>query len=1046
MKPLHIKISAFGPYAECTELSFASFGGQGIFLITGDTGAGKTTIFDAIAFALFGEASGNTRTTDTLRSDFAKENEKTFVELTFNHKGKQYCITRNPKYERPKKSGKGFTTETADAVLMKPDNSVITGYKEVTQAIEELLGINYQQFKQIVMIAQGEFLQLLLAGSKDRGDIFRRVFNTEIYKEVQRILKEKDREARQKCDECERSILQYMNGIICPDEPDNPLAQKLAAVNIHMSDEVLELLTNMQLNDKKVYKEEKLQLENLNHAVEKQILRISQAQYTNDLFLKMENVKKQYQELIGRKEEMQQQQGVLEAAEKARYQVLSFEEAFHREKQNKDSLEKGLQELSAAINDLEIREKAVKEAYDYQINKESEREKLAAQISHLCKILPLYDSVDKLEQEVKASDDKLTLLLKEADSLRQKKDNFQNEQKELSKQIAESDGVELQLFKCEKDIEQILRQEKEIVELKEELHRIGILEEEYRKLQEEFQKAETEFSKADSDYRIKEAAFYREQAGILAAVLEEGQPCPVCGSTSHPQLAKQDSAAPSEAELNHLKSENEKCRERMQHASYQAAVKNNEGKTLEEQLRKRAAEYMQAINGDDTIDQLLPKLNQEYDRCMHNKRLKADEKVQFSTQIEKKRIREKRLADVEREMHNLETFVAENNENREGVSSKLAADKGELTALRKGLEHPTKKQAMEILEQWEKDLKILRDNLAKAEGEYHTIQSMLTGKITLQHDYEERFLVSKENIQKVKAAYEERLKICGFVNEAEYQKALKTETEMQAVRVVIEEYKEKIKSVESDFIRLTKETKDKEKQDLDNLEKEKMVLEEGKADLTKSMQLLITRVSTNERIKESLSKAIDNLKEFQEEYLMVNNLSKTANGELAGKQKLAFEQYVQASYFNQILSEANVRLKKMTNNRYELQRRDEATDNRIQTGLEIDVLDNYTGRPRSVKSLSGGESFKASLALALGLSDVVQRYAGGVELETLFVDEGFGALDAESLEQAIQTLTGLAAGNRLVGIISHVSELKERIDRQIVISKSPVGSTIHVIA
>jgi exonuclease SbcC len=250
--------------------------------------------------------------------------------------------------------------------------------------------------------------------------------------------------------------------------------------------------------------------------------------------------------------------------------------------------------------------------------------------------------------------------------------------------------------------------------------------------------------------------------------------------------------------------------------------------------------------------------------------------------------------------------------------------------------------------------------------------------------------------------------------------------------------------VEQDLQRLSKETENKQKQDMELLETVKQKLEQEKRQADESIRTLIARLGTNEPIAKALRKALSNAAVYQQEYLLISNLSKTANGELAGKQKLAFEQYVQASYFNQILIEANKRLKIMTNSRFELLRREDAADLRSQTGLEIDVLDHYTGRIRSVKSLSGGESFKASLSLALGLSDVIQSYAGGVEIDTLFIDEGFGALDAESLEQAIQTLAGLAAGNRLVGIISHVSELKERIDRQVVIQKRNSGSTVHL--
>lgn len=268
---------------------------------------------------------------------------------------------------------------------------------------------------------------------------------------------------------------------------------------------------------------------------------------------------------------------------------------------------------------------------------------------------------------------------------------------------------------------------------------------------------------------------------------------------------------------------------------------------------------------------------------------------------------------------------------------------------------------------------------------------------------------------------------------------------MEELKDFVSQYENDKKTLDQDIKRLTIETKDKKRQDITLLEEYQLGLEQKKQQLETSIQQYATRLGANEPIAKALEKSLHKIGALWTQYQTISNLSKTANGELSGKQKIAFEQYVQASYFNQILIEANKRLKRMTNQRFELLRREESSDLRSQTGLELDVMDYYTGRIRSVKSLSGGESFKASLSLALGLSDVIQSYAGGVEIDTLFIDEGFGALDAESLEQAIQTLSGLASGNRLVGIISHVSELKERIDRQIIIEKNRAGSSIRIL-
>ena len=365
--------------------------------------------------------------------------------------------------------------------------------------------------------------------------------------------------------------------------------------------------------------------------------------------------------------------------------------------------------------------------------------------------------------------------------------------------------------------------------------------------------------------------------------------------------------------------------------------------------------------------------------------------------------------------------------------------------MKSSLEYEDSKQAAASIKKWKLNLGSLKEAFNKAEEAYHSLKNKLDGNNILLTDQRKRLTITTQSKQQAFEAYAAKLIECSFPDEETYHQARKTESEINFLKDSIEKYKNQVKTVEQNIQRLTKETENKERQNMEQLERVKQRLDQEIKQVEDSIKMLIVRSGINVPIAEALDEAIAKADVYQQEYMLVSNLSKTANGELAGRQKLAFEQYVQASYFNRVLFEANKRLKIMSNNRFELRRREEAADLSSKTGLDMDVLDHYTGRIRSVKSLSGGESFKASLSLALGLSDVIQSYAGGVEIDTLFVDEGFGALDSESLEQAIQTLAGLTEGNRLVGIISHVSELKERIDRQLVVKKSNSGSTISVI-
>ncbi|MGI6050715.1 MAG: SbcC/MukB-like Walker B domain-containing protein, partial [Acetivibrionales bacterium] len=403
-----------------------------------------------------------------------------------------------------------------------------------------------------------------------------------------------------------------------------------------------------------------------------------------------------------------------------------------------------------------------------------------------------------------------------------------------------------------------------------------------------------------------------------------------------------------------------------------------------------------------------------------------------------------------KELAHLETSLEELNKDREQkeaeasqMKSQIASKDGQLKEIKQALEYEDKKEAEKVIEDFTARLNAMKEALKEKKELYQEINGKIEANEALLKDAKERFDAAVKDTKQAFSNYRTKLKECGFSDEEAYKRAFKRDEEIHKLEVSIEEYQNEIKAVKQDIERLKKETENKEKKDIELLEKQKQEMEGNKTILEDKIQEIKMRIITNRSISKDLRAAVETAEVKKEEFLLLDNLSRTANGDLSKQERFAFEQYVQAAYFEQILTEANKRLKIMTNNRFKLLRGEEAMDKRKLTGLDIDVLDNYTGKIRTVKSLSGGESFKASLSLALGLSDVVQSNVGGIEVDTLFVDEGFGALDSESIEQAIQTLVGLTAGNRIVGIISHVNELKERIDSQIIIKKSSRGSSIE---
>ncbi|WOO36766.1 SMC family ATPase [Anaerocolumna sp. AGMB13020] len=1048
MKPLKIEMSAFGPYADKVELNLTQLGSQGIFLITGDTGAGKTTIFDAIAFALFGEASGSIRTVDTMRSDFAQPAVKTYVSLNFVHKGKEYSLQRNPRYERPKKNGEGITTEFADAVLTLPGGDVVTGYKEVTGKVSELLGINYRQYKQIAMIAQGEFLQLLLADSKERGEIFRRVFNTELYQSIQRLLKDREREARNKCSSIEQSILQYISGIILSESEDGKTLSVLKEkASIHNAAEIRSELEALITIEQKELASLQQDIKELQSHQAEQIKLITEASHSNQLFRELEETSAKKAQLQKELPLQIERKSNLQQAEKALYTIYPFESNYQKEKDAIGKLTENIAKLERELADKMKALTSAEEVYIFERGKEAEKEELVSAIDHLKKMLPQYDLAENLIQVIQA----LTLvndkIISENKSIEEKQQKLKEQINSLTEELYSLEDVEVRLAVCKQKLKNTEAEMHGLLTVQKSLENIANQNQLLLNLQETFRKADTEYRAAYELFTEKERAFFREQAGILAKDLVEGTPCPVCGSLNHPRQAEMAEDAPSEKELKELRVKCEAARKNMEAMSQSAAAKQTEVRLAIEQFLGEAKKYFEDIS-EFFYTSDISAVNHRIGETLDKQRLELNvtnlEYQTLENQILRKTACKDMLRQAEKTLEENEQTLKENVQSYSNNLSVLSSKNGEYNALKSTLEYSDKEKAETALLLWLEKLRLLKEAYKKAEESYHLLQKETEGLHTLEKEMNARLSEGTEALRIAKKALKEKLADCEFRDLEDYRTNLMTEVQIKELKNHVEEYQDRIKNTEQDIERLLRETEGKQITDITHLEEGKADIENRIAEKEMAIQDIISRLGSNINTEKALLKAINESEALQKEYLQLSLLSRTANGELAGKQKLAFEQYIQATYFHQILLEANKRLKIMTNGRYELLRREEPLDLRSQTGLEINVLDYYTGRTRSVKSLSGGEAFKASLSLALGLSDVIQGHAGGVEIDTLFIDEGFGALDGESLDHALQTLTGLTKGDRLVGIISHVSELKERIDRQIIIQKSSVGSSIRL--
>ena len=796
-------------------------------------------------------------------------------------------------------------------------------------------------------------------------------------------------------------------------------------------------------NDSELRNTCKQQYEKLEKEIAAQITLITRAQYVNKAFADLEETKQKMKELIERSEENTRLKNELLNAETA-LMVYPLEGAYLREKKNEHDLIKSIEKLDADVIVQKRELEVMKTAYLAEKQKEPERETISATIDRLTKTLPQYDAVEQLEKDIKKLSEEQTMLKKAMDAFFQQKETLVEQKTSASNELELLADLEIHLNTYAQEYKQLQATHTDLLRLQTSNAKLNAMHDEYNQLQKQFITAELTFRGINKEYIEKEAAFLREQAGILAASLQEGNPCPVCGSITHPDKAVLGVDAPSEADLLNTKKRNEGARQSMQDVSEKAAAKEAEIQLANEHLIQSVRVYFSEIDASYRLNQISGMVETALNECSQKKNENQSKISQLQEQAVRKNNYKEQLVLLERSLKGNEEATLQNEQRKNKIVADLASKTSELKTRQGAFEYPNRGQTMVAIEGWSNKLKQLKENLQRAEEAYHMLKNNLEGNLTLMADQKERLSDVIQLKAQAFTAYIEKMGHCGFANEETYHSAHKTEQEISTLKFALEQYQNAVTNVEQDLRRLSAETENKQKQDIEQLESNKQKQDLEKQEIDESIQILTARLGTNEPIALALNKSIEDAQAYQSEYLLISNLSKTANGELAGKQKLAFEQYVQASYFNQILNEANKRLLVMTNNRFELLRREDATDFRSQTGLDIDVIDHYTGRIRSVKSLSGGESFKASLSLALGLSDVIQSYAGGVEIDTLFIDEGFGALDTESLEQAIQTLMGLASGNRLVGIISHVSELKERIDRQIVIKKSNVGSSIHL--
>ena len=1097
MRPEKLTISAFGPYADRTEIDFSRLGDGGLYLITGDTGAGKTTIFDAITFALYGQASGQVRDSAMFRSKYADTSTETFVELVFSYQGKKYQVFRSPEYMAPKKRGTGLTMRKAEAQLIYPDErQPVTKARDVTRAVEELLGLDYEQFTQIAMIAQGDFQKLLLAGTAQRGEIFRQIFHTGLYQQVQMKLKDAARSRYRDYDEMRRSIAQYLDGVKCEEtqegaEEFKQLKKAKFEGKLERSLELLQMfIADDELKESALQKKEQAAEKKLREA-ENLLIR---AEQKKGLEQKKTETEHQLSDLapalLRAEEEARKYSDADEKCEKLAGFIREKEEKQKRYQELEDT-EKELVKIRKALEENEKKQKLYEEQENNLSEQQKEEKEILEKFSNVGEQLKeLQFQYDKLYTQKKLYDSCISAEKGFADSERkldelsvqtaQQEQELQNKQEQLKKEKSRLENVELFLKDAENDKEKHERRKKELGSL-------GSMIVEFRNLHDKTgkqQKKYVESAKAAEQqrklYQEMLHSFLDAQAGILAGQLVENEPCPVCGSCDHPhprvlsvQSADQETLDQEKRKLDDMEKdaakqslEAGKLKERRKSAWNQILARTLE---LAVQLPEGKSEAdLCSENFAEGWNLLIPSVKQEMACCQaaleetdnkirdaqKSKSRKAElEKLLEKTETQKEEIcRKKNICDNQRT--ELKTRREENEKQRqaaEGEIRRLAAgDTGDeklsetvnkrldlfLTHIHQKQSDLARKQNMERSTA-DRELKLAGIREARTGNAREAVrleterknQSDKVDNMRAELGDGGKLLLEKE-IREQRQEYKS-LKECGKKSRDTLQK-LQTEREglLSSVKTIEVQLKE-IGEIPETEIR-----------------EQYAQLTRQKTEIADQRKQLFSILDGNREIYQKVQTGRAEMSEAEKEYVWMKNLSDTANGNLNGKAKIELETYIQMAYFDRILRRANIRLLTMSCGQYELKRQEQSENRKEKAGLDLNVIDHYNGTERSVKTLSGGESFQASLSLALGLSDEIQASAGGIRLDSMFVDEGFGSLDEEALAQAVRALSGLAEGHRMVGIISHVAELKERIENKIIVTKQcsgkGVGSSIKI--
>ncbi len=1056
MKPIKLIISAIGPYAgKVPEIEFDAFEEKGMFLISGDTGAGKTTIFDAICFALYGTTSGTYRDTKNLRSEYARDSAQSYVDFYFSHQGREFHVWRQPSYERQKQRGTGVVLEKEKVVLYEEGQAPIEGLTQVNNAVKGLLHIDEKQFKQIVMIAQGEFWDLLNAKTEQRTEILRTIFLTNGYKNIEYKLKDRmDASSRIKVN-AENSIIQHFEDVSASEddalfneleELKNRARQSGSAWNL---DEILDVMERLIVSDRKKLGRMKAELKTAEAELKKTNDDLALAKTNNDFIEKRDRLQKEKENLEQRKTEMDGRILLLDRQKQATRKVNPAYVAWGKKAEEVSSTQR---QIKTTESDLEVALAAVEQAkvaLESAKMREPEAEELKRTISRIDDEEQKYQQKENLEKRRKELEGLDKTNSEEETRLKEDEKSLKEKIESLTKTVRELKDKPTELIEAKNESEKIGKLSANLdavigVQIPEREKRRENLSEKQKAFLDAREKYEEASRRRDEAERILEDS----RAGILASKLVEGEKCPVCGSVHHPEPAKLKEASVSEDEFKRLQEEESAFQEKKSNANTEAEKAKISLEEFEGQLRTTILDCMESpLLCMDREGEPLEELIKAAKEAKTQAEKMARENIQKCNSLDKDcRMLKKAEKDLETaqgdETEKLNSKKEILRENKQKINQELIETGATLKTL-EGLSFPDWETAKKERKQIETKRNTILDDIVKAEEEKKQADDNVTAVTSKQQTLNKSLEQQKMDEENLRMKLEEEVSANGFSSVEEMLTYVVHEDDIASWEKEINEYNQAVATNKKQLSDAESDAKGKKVIDIEGL---KAVCNEQNTNvdlIRKNCNNNENRISTNEEKQKSILSRREELDKARKENAICQRLYNLVRG-TTGNGKITLEQYIQAAGFDGIIAAANRRLLPMSDGQYELYRQEDSLGKKSNNFLDLEVLDNYTGHRRPVGNLSGGESFKASLSLALGLSDTVSSNLGGVQMDALFVDEGFGTLDRKSIDSAMEILMNLTGSNKLVGIISHREELMENIPQQIKVRKTKDGSQISI--